>query len=108
MTQAPNKAQIEVYKALQDIQALQRMFTFPVETVKISDVTFKLVQKPQTDFDWDLDDGKETQAVYQAVTSSGSVYILINGVWYSYSGLNPVSWSFAEPKEVKTTQFVKV
>jgi hypothetical protein len=108
MIQAPNEAQIKVYKALQNIQVIQRLFIAPEETIKISDVTFKLVQKPQTDFDYDSDDGKETQAVYQAVTSSGSVYILIYGVYYSYDGLKPVSWFFAKPKEVKTTQFVKI
>lgn len=108
MIQLPTETQLKVYKALQNIQALRLLFNSPQKTIKISDVTFKLVQQPRTDFDYDADSGEETQAVYQAVTSSGSVYILIDGVYYSYDGLNPVSWSFAEPKEVKTTQFVKV
>lgn len=108
MIQPPNEAQIKVYKALQNIEALLGLFEAPQKTIKISDVTFKIVQEPRTDFDYDTDSGKKTQAVYQAVTSSGSVYILIDGEYYSYNGLNAVSWSFAEPKEVKATQFVKV
>lgn len=108
MIQLPTEAQLEVYKALQDIQKLRELFSSPRSLVKFSGVTFKLVQQPRTDFDYDSDSGEKTQAVYQAVTSFGSVYILIDGVYYSYDGLNPVSWSFAEPKEVKTTQFVKV
>lgn len=108
MIQLPTETELEVYKALQDIQNLRELFSSPRSWVEFSGVTFKLVQKPRTDFDYDSDSGEKTQAVYQAVTSSGSVYILIDGVYYSYGGLNPVSWSFAEPKEVKTTQFVKV
>lgn len=82
----------------------------PEETSINADVKLILIEKRK---DVGFDDMEEVEdlttcSVFKATKDGEHCYLAVYGRYSSYDGLIYTGWDFVEPREVTTTQYVKV
>lgn len=95
--------QQKIFQCFMDVSVLHDLFD-SLKTVTHNKLNFKLVERGQTDFDYESQDSQEASRVYQV----DDLFIRLNGIFTSYDGLRVQSWEFVQPKPVQKVEYVKV
>jgi len=92
-----------IFQCFMNVSVLHDLFDSP-RTLTSNKITFKLIDRGQTDFDYDSQDTQEASRIYQVE----DIFIRLNGYFTSTEGLRVQSWEFVAPKPVQKIEYVKV
>lgn len=97
---------MKIFEASMNVGFFSILFqTAPRKTKSENDLSFVLKEEGKTSFDYEIDNAKETSRVYLV---DDSIYIRLNGVYYSYDGLTFKSWEFVQPVQVSKIEYQKI
>ena len=97
-----------VYEIFQQISLLQNMLENQAGTYSFKKgVKATLVEGGKKTFDYETQEEQNTSVVYKLTDGNETLYVKVNGEFWSYSGLQATDFEFVTPVEKTVTVFEK-